>query len=111
MSRGVSYRSHSAGLRDDLQVVGLASAGHFASHYFILLLPPLFPAVKAELGVTYTELGLAIAIFNIVSALLQTPAGILTDRVGAVTVLIAGLLCSGMAFALRSEERRVGKEC
>jgi MFS transporter, FSR family, fosmidomycin resistance protein len=85
---------------DDGKVIGLASAAHFASHYFIMLLPPLFPAVRAEYGVTYTELGLAIASFNIVSALLQIPAGILTDHIGAAKILIAGLLCSALAFGL-----------
>ena len=82
------------------RVIGLVGAAHFASHYFILLLPPLFPFLRAEYGVSYTDLGLALAAFNIVSAVFQTPAGLFTDRIGAHTILIAGLLCSGLSFGL-----------
>ena len=84
----------------DSRVIGLVSGAHFVSHFYILLLPPLFPFVQAEYGVTYTELGLAIAAFNVVSAGLQTSAGFLTDRIGATAVLVCGLLLSAGAFAL-----------
>jgi FSR family fosmidomycin resistance protein-like MFS transporter len=84
----------------DARVIWLVGAAHFVSHYYILLLPPLFPFVRAEYGVSYTELGLALAAFNTVSAGLQTPAGFLTDRIGAPAVLIGGLLLGAFAFAL-----------
>jgi MFS transporter, FSR family, fosmidomycin resistance protein len=84
----------------DARAIGLVSAAHFVSHFYILLLPPLFPFVRAEYGVTYTELGAALAAFNIVSAGLQTSAGFLTDRIGAPTVLVGGLLLGAGAFAL-----------
>jgi MFS transporter, FSR family, fosmidomycin resistance protein len=80
------------------RVIGLVGAAHFASHYFILLLPPLFPFLRKEYDVSYTDLGLALAAFNIVSAVFQTPAGIFTDRIGAHTILVAGLLCSGLSL-------------
>jgi FSR family fosmidomycin resistance protein-like MFS transporter len=84
----------------DTRVIGLVSGAHFVSHFYILLLPPLFPFVRAEYGVNYTELGLALAAFNVVSAGLQTSAGFLTDRIGPPAVLIAGLLLGAGAFAL-----------
>jgi MFS family permease len=80
------------------RLVGLISAAHFVSHYYILLLPPLFPFVRADYGVSYTELGLALAAFNVVSAVLQTPAGFLVDRLGARILLVAGLLIGAAAF-------------
>jgi MFS transporter, FSR family, fosmidomycin resistance protein len=83
-----------------LRIVGVVSAAHFVSHYYILLLAPLMPFVRDEYGVSYTEIGLAFAAFNVVSALLQTPAGFLVDRLGARMLLIAGLLISAIAFAL-----------
>jgi MFS transporter, FSR family, fosmidomycin resistance protein len=82
------------------RVMGLVGAAHFASHYFILLLPPLFPFLRAEYDVSYTDLGLALAAFNVVSAVFQTPAGFFTDRMGAHTILVAGLLCSGLSLGL-----------
>jgi MFS family permease len=48
----------------------------------------------------HTQIGLAFAAFNIVSAVLQTPAGFLVDRVGARTLLIAGLAIGAAAFVI-----------
>jgi MFS transporter, FSR family, fosmidomycin resistance protein len=80
--------------------MALVSAAHFASHYFILLLPPLFPFLRQEYDVSYTDLGLALAAFNVVSAVFQVPAGFFTDRIGAHAILVAGLLCSGLSLGL-----------
>ncbi|MGB8896683.1 MAG: MFS transporter [Pseudolabrys sp.] len=81
-----------------VRVVGAVSAAHFVSHYYIILLAPLLPFVRAEYAVSYTEIGLAFAVFNIVSAALQTPAGFLVDRLGARALLVAGLLTGAGAF-------------
>jgi MFS transporter, FSR family, fosmidomycin resistance protein len=81
-----------------VRVVGIVSAAHFVSHYYIILLAPLLPFVRAEYGVSYTEIGLAFAVFNIVSAVLQTPAGFLVDKFGARALLVAGLIIGAAAF-------------
>jgi FSR family fosmidomycin resistance protein-like MFS transporter len=73
---------------------------HFVSHYYIMLLAPLFVFVREDYGVSYTELGLAFTAFNVVSTALQTPAGFLVDRVSARAVLIVGLLIGSAAFAI-----------
>jgi MFS family permease len=83
-----------------VRVVGAVSAAHFVSHYYIILLAPLLPFVRTEYAVSYTEIGLAFAVFNIVSAGLQTPAGFLVDRLGARILLVAGLLIGACAFIL-----------
>ena len=82
------------------RVVGAVSGAHFVSHYYIILLAPLLPFVRADYGVSYTEIGLAFAAFNVVSATLQTPAGFLVDRLGARILLICGLLIGGVAFMI-----------
>jgi len=81
-----------------VRIVGAVSAAHFVSHYYILLLAPLLPFVRADYGVSYTEIGFAFAAFNGVSAVLQTPAGFLVDRLGARILLIGGLLIGAGAF-------------
>jgi len=83
-----------------IRVVGAVSAAHFVSHYYILLLAPLLPFVRADYGVSYTEIGLALAAFNTVSAVLQAPAGFLVDWLGARSLLIAGLLFGAGAFVI-----------
>src|SRR5690606_24568082 len=83
----------------DVRVIGLVGSAHFVSHVCIVALPPVFPFVRAEFGVSYTELGLVLAVFNIISALLQTPAGFLVDRTSARTVLVGGLLLGAASLA------------
>jgi MFS family permease len=84
----------------ETRLVTSISAAHFVSHYYILVLPPLFDIIRADYGVSYTQLGLALVAFNVVTAVGQTPAGILVDRFGARTLLIGGLLLGALAFAL-----------
>lgn len=81
-----------------MRVVGVVSAAHFVSHYYIILLAPLLPFVRADYGVSYTEIGLALAAFNVVSAALQTPAGFLVDWLGARILLTCGLVIGATAF-------------
>ena len=85
---------------NDGRVIAVIGAAHFVSHYYILLLPPLFMFVRDEYGVSYTELGFALAAFNVISAVFQTPAGFLVDRISARVVLIVGLLLGAIAFAI-----------
>ena len=82
------------------RLIAAVCAAHFVSHYYIIILAPLLPFVRADYGVSYTEIGFAIATFNVVSAALQTPAGFLIDRVGARMSLFWGLLLGGAAFLL-----------
>jgi MFS family permease len=84
----------------ELRIIGGVSAAHFLSHFYFLVLPPVFLWVRADYGVSYTELGLAIAVYNGVSAVFQTPAGFFADRVGPYTVLVWGLTLEAVAFAL-----------
>ncbi len=84
----------------DGRVIALVSGGHFLSHFYILALPPLFPLLKAELGVSYAALGAALTAYNLASGLAQTPAGFLVDRVGAARVLIAGLAIEAAAIGV-----------
>ena len=81
-----------------IRIVGVVCAAHFVSHYYILLLAPLLPFVRAEYGVSYVEIGVALAAFNVVSTVLQTPVGFLVDWLGARILLIAGLLIGAGAF-------------
>lgn len=75
----------------DLKVMALIGVAHGCSHFFQLILPPLFPFLREEFQVSYTELGLVMTLFYVTSGLLQTPAGFLVDRIGARRVLTGGL--------------------
>ena len=75
----------------DLKVMGLVGSAHAASHFFHLILPTLFPILKAEFGVSYTALALLTTLFYAASGFAQTAAGFLVDRFGARKILLAGL--------------------
>src|SRR3546814_14584611 len=74
----------SGSFRDDAKVISLIGVAHFFSHFYILLLPPLFPVLKDAFGVSYVELGMLVMAFS---------------------------AATGVSQIGRSEERRVGKEC
>ncbi|MDE1973448.1 MAG: MFS transporter, partial [Hyphomicrobiales bacterium] len=74
-------------------------AAHFVSHYYMIMLAPLFAFVRADYGISYTGLAFALTAFNVVSAVLQTPVGFLVDRIGARIVLISGIALGAAAFA------------
>jgi MFS transporter, FSR family, fosmidomycin resistance protein len=88
------------GVRDDVRVIGLVGFGHFISHFFQLALPPLFPILRDELGVSYTALGLLMSVFFAASGLGQTAAGFVVDRVGATPVLLGGMAALATAVGL-----------
>ena len=79
--------------QQDARTIGVVGVAHATSHFFHLLLPPLFPAFIQEFGLSYSQLGLLMSVFFVVSGLGQALAGFLVDRVGARPVLHAALAC------------------
>jgi MFS family permease len=83
-----------------LRTLVLISIAHWVSHFHLLVLPMLFPFLKAQLGVGYIELGFALTVFGVVSGLTQAPAGYLADHIGARKVLLMGLVLGGFALIM-----------
>jgi FSR family fosmidomycin resistance protein-like MFS transporter len=75
----------------DVRVIGLISLAHGSSHFFHLVLPPMFPWLKDAFSLSYAELGLLMSIFFVVSCIAQAASGFLVDRIGARPVLFAGV--------------------
>ena len=82
------------------KIIALISTGHFFSHFYMLVLPPLFPIIHNDIEVSYTQLGFAITVYSLTTALTQVPVGYLVDRYGARWILMAGLLAESLAILL-----------
>ena len=88
--------------RQDATVIGLVGFAHATSHFFHLMLPPLFPWLMTEYSLSYTQVGALMSVFFAVSGIGQALAGFLVDRWGAHRVLCAGvalLATSGILVA------------
>jgi MFS transporter, FSR family, fosmidomycin resistance protein len=92
-------------LRRDAQVIALVGVAHATSHFFHLVLAPLFPWLKNAFSLSYGELGLLMTAFFIISAVGQALSGFIVDRVGAYPVHLIGLgLLGCSAFGLASSQ-------
>ncbi|GAB3546426.1 MFS transporter [Noviherbaspirillum agri] len=90
-------------LRQDAQVITLVGIAHGISHFFHLILAPLFPWLKEAFSLSYAELGLLMTVFFVVSGIGQALAGFVVDRVGARAVLFAGISFLGIAALVLSQ--------
>jgi MFS transporter, FSR family, fosmidomycin resistance protein len=93
----------------DAKTIGLVGLAHGTSHFFHMLLPPLFVMFRRDLGYSYSELGLLVTTFFVISGIGQALAGFLVDRVGARPVLFTALGCFVLAaFATASADGFTG---
>ncbi|MCA0452083.1 MAG: MFS transporter [Proteobacteria bacterium] len=88
----------------DIAVIGTVGLVHSTSHLFQFALPPMFPLLQAEFGVSYAALALVISTFYAASGFGQAFVGIIVDRHGGRQTLAWGTTAlsigvGGMAFA------------
>ncbi|MCR5882610.1 MFS transporter [Rhizobacter sp. J219] len=89
--------SSSVSLSQDAKTISLIGLAHGTSHFFHMLLAPLFPLFIRDFGFSYSELGLLVSTFFVVSGVGQALSGFLVDRVGARPVLFVALSCFVLA--------------
>lgn len=90
-------------LKSDAEVIGLVGLAHGTSHFFHLMLPPLFPWLMTEFSLSFTQAGFLMTVFFVISGVGQALAGFVVDRVGARPVLFFGvgtLATSGLVLGL-----------
>jgi len=97
MTQAVSVRAMRPA---ESRLIAGVCAAHMMSHYYMLMLAPLLAFVRDDFNVSYTDLALAVTVFNVVSGVLQTPVGFMVDRFGARIMLIIGLALSSGAYAV-----------
>jgi MFS family permease len=91
------------GNRGEVAVIALVGYAHAVSHFFHLMIPPLFPWLMKDFDLSFTEAGFLMTVFFVVSGTGQALAGFVVDRIGARPVLFSGVLMlvlSGIALGL-----------
>ncbi len=89
-------------LRQDAKVMGLVGLAHASSHFGHMLLPPMFPIFMRDFGLSFSQVGLLMTLFFVISGLGQASAGFLVDKVGARPVLFAALSTFASACVVAS---------
>ena len=77
--------------RSDGLIIALVGFAHLMSHFYQISLAPLFPLLKAEFDVSYTELGLLVTVLYGTSGICQSFAGVLVDRYGGDRLMLFGV--------------------
>lgn len=98
----ISLPNNPVPLSQDSKTIVLVSIGHYLSHFFHLIVAPLFPWLKDDFHVSYIELGLLMTVFFTVSGVGQAMAGFLVDKKGPRAVLmcaIAGFVLSAIVLS------------
>jgi MFS transporter, FSR family, fosmidomycin resistance protein len=91
------------GTQRDGEVIGLVGLAHGTSHFFHLMLPPLFPWLMQDFSLSYTDVGLLTSTFFLISGVGQALAGFAVDRFGPQRVLffgVAALALSGVVLGV-----------
>jgi MFS family permease len=84
------------------RVVAVVSIAHALSHFMHLIVPPVFPLLMSEFSLSYSELGLLMTVFFVVSGIVQAASGFAVDRYGPLPVLLTSIAlfaCSTLVIA------------
>ncbi len=88
--------------KQDILLITLLGTAHGLSHYFHLIIPPLFPWIMPEFGTSFAEMGAVMTVFFITSSLGQAVSGIVVDKLGPRVCLYGGvslLMIAGFLFS------------
>lgn len=86
--------------RSDVSVIALVGFAHAVSHFFHLVIPLLFPWLMPAFGLTFTQAGVLMTVFFVISGLGQALAGMVVDRTGSKPVLLCGVLLLALSGLL-----------
>jgi MFS transporter, FSR family, fosmidomycin resistance protein len=81
----------------DTRVISLITLAHGLSHFYQILIASLFAFISPDLGLSYTQLGILIALFFAASGIGQVASGFAVDAFGGRRLLIGGLMMCGLA--------------
>ena len=81
-------------------VVGLVSGSHVVNHAYLLLFPPAFALLGADLDASLAELGVAVGVVSLVVTAGQLPLGYVSDSYSHAAVLLGSLSVGTLGCAM-----------
>ena len=75
----------------DIKIMFIVGAAHAMSHFAQFILPRLTDWVTDGLKISVTQLSFVVAVFYVVSCLVQTTSGFIVDKKGGRPILFIGL--------------------
>jgi FSR family fosmidomycin resistance protein-like MFS transporter len=85
-----------------LPVLLALSFSHFLNDMLQSLLPALYPMLKSQFSLNFSQIGLLTLTFQLTASILQPVVGIYTDRKARPYSLAAGMACTGSGLLLLS---------
>jgi len=69
--------------------------------FVINVMPPLFPHIAAELGLSYAQIGVILGALPFGMLLFSLPGGVVADRLGVKKVVGTAVICAAVVASLR----------
>ncbi|HEY8806363.1 MAG TPA: MFS transporter [Candidatus Limnocylindria bacterium] len=90
-------------------LLGTITAAHFAHHTSNSLLNPLLPLIRDTFALSYAQSGFAVSAYALSLGLSNGPIGLLADRVGSRTVIVVGLVLTGLVSVALAQAADYGQ--
>jgi len=86
--------------RDQRRAASVAALAHALHDGYTDLIYIMLPVWQAEFGLSYAALGALRGVYVGAMAILQIPAALVSERLGAATVLALGTAAAGLGYCL-----------
>jgi len=86
-----------------LRIIGAVALAHLINDLIQAVLPAIYPMLKSNYGLTFTQVGLITLTFQLTASLLQPWVGFYTDRRPQPFLLPAGMVCTLIGILMMSQ--------
>jgi len=85
-----------------MRIIGACALAHLINDLIQSVLPSIYPMLKANYGLSFTQVGLITLTFQVTASLLQPWIGFYTDRHPKPMLLPAGMVCTLIGIVMLS---------
>ena len=86
-----------------LRIIGAVALAHLINDLIQAVLPAIYPMLKSNYGLSFTQVGLITLTFQLTASLLQPWVGFYTDRRPLPFLLPAGMICTLIGILMMSQ--------